>query len=371
MLRRIAVLAASLVFVPSAQAAPCAGFNDVVDTSAFCSNISWIKNRGITLGCGPSVYCPADLVTREQMAAFMNRLANVTFQQYGNAFGTTATLGTQDQQPLEIRVQGQRAMRYEPAAVVPNIVGGIGDVDVGVIGATIAGGGTTGAVADFFNNRVVDDHGAIGGGYGNRAGNRGTVPGGTFNAAFGVGSFAAGNRAKATTNGTFMWADGIALDFVPSVANFFGVRATGGVGLTVAINGSGASTQFCNFLPGFSGWSCVSDRNGKENFAAANGQEILAKLVAMPLYSWNFKGASPDLRMLGPTAQDFHAAFALGRADETIASGNLDGVALAAIQGLNAKLEEELARKEAALRAQADRITQLEARLAELVSNRD
>ena len=95
------------------------------------------------------------------------------------------------------------------------------------------------------------------------------VPGGLFNTASGTFSFAAGRRAKATTTGTFMWADSQDFDFQPSVSNFFGVRATGGVGFTVAINPSnGAVTQFCNLLPGVASWQCVSDRNASRTFAA-------------------------------------------------------------------------------------------------------
>ena len=44
---------------------------------------------------------------------------------------------------------------------------------------------------------------------------------------------------------------------------------------------------------------------------------------------------------MGPMAQDFHAAFGLGANDVTIATVDADGVALAAIQGLNDKLERE------------------------------
>jgi hypothetical protein len=52
-------------------------------------------------------------------------------------------------------------------------------------------------------------------------------------------------------------------------------------------------------------------------------------------------------------AQDFHAAFALnGEDDRSIATVDPDGVALAAIQGLNAKLE----RENAELRARLDAI---------------
>ena len=39
-------------------------------------------------------------------------------------------------------------------------------------------------------------------------------------------------------------------------------------------------------------------------------------------------------------AQDFHALFPLSDSDVTLNSADLDGVALAAIQGLNQKLEE-------------------------------
>lgn len=56
-------------------AAPCAGFSDVDDSSIFCSGVTWIKNRSVTLGCGDgTTYCPNDAVGRLQMAAFMQRL---------------------------------------------------------------------------------------------------------------------------------------------------------------------------------------------------------------------------------------------------------------------------------------------------------
>lgn len=60
---------------PAAVAAPCAGFTDVDDSSGFCPNVEWLKNRSITLGCtSATTYCPTDAVTRLSMAAFMNRL---------------------------------------------------------------------------------------------------------------------------------------------------------------------------------------------------------------------------------------------------------------------------------------------------------
>ena len=42
-------------------------------------------------------------------------------------------------------------------------------------------------------------------------------------------------------------------------------------------------------------------------------------------------------------AQDFYAAFSLGQGDTTINTVDADGVALAAIQGLNYKLEQKQA----------------------------
>ena len=66
-------------------------------------------------------------------------------------------------------------------------------------------------------------------------------------------------------------------------------------------------------------------------------------MAALPITTWNFKELH-DGRHIGPMAQDFYAAFGLGRSDTTITSVDPDGVALAAIQGLNQKLEEKEAR---------------------------
>jgi len=83
-----------------------------------------------------------------------------------------------------------------------------------------------------------------------------------------------------------------------------------------------------------------SDRNAKENFAAVNPREVLEKVVALPLSQWNYK-TDTSSRHLGPMAQDFHAAFNLGTDDKHIATVDADGVALAAIQGLNQKVDSE------------------------------
>ena len=52
-------------------------FTDVPDDNVFHEDIDAIADAGVTLGCNPpenTQYCPEENVTREQMAAFMNRL---------------------------------------------------------------------------------------------------------------------------------------------------------------------------------------------------------------------------------------------------------------------------------------------------------
>lgn len=87
----------------------------------------------------------------------------------------------------------------------------------------------------------------------------------------------------------------------------------------------------------------LSDRNAKTNFAAVNPHAILERVAALPIESWSYKEAPPGQRHIGPTAQDFHAAFGVGLDDKSICLVDEGGVALAAIQGLNQKLEEQRA----------------------------
>ena len=48
-------------------------FTDVPTTSAFCGHIKRMLELNITTGCGNGNYCPAQTVTRDQMAAFLAR----------------------------------------------------------------------------------------------------------------------------------------------------------------------------------------------------------------------------------------------------------------------------------------------------------
>ena len=83
--------------------------------------------------------------------------------------------------------------------------------------------------------------------------------------------------------------------------------------------------------------SQTSDRNAKENFGAIDPIQVLDKVVGLDIKRWNFKGDT-NTEHIGPMAQDFYAAFGTGTDERHIATVDADGVALAAIQGLNKKL---------------------------------
>jgi hypothetical protein len=83
-----------------------------------------------------------------------------------------------------------------------------------------------------------------------------------------------------------------------------------------------------------------SDRNVKRDFAPVDSRAVLEKVAALPISTWAYI-ADDGIRHLGPMAQDFHNAFNVGLNDKTISMVDADGVALAAIQGLNQKVERE------------------------------
>jgi hypothetical protein len=108
-----------------------------------------------------------------------------------------------------------------------------------------------------------------------------------------------------------------------------------------------------------------SDRNTKESFSPVDSRVVLDKVAALPITRWNFKQDSSTAH-IGPMAQDFYAAFGVGPDDKHIATVDADGVALAAIQGLNRKLEETLGQKDAEIGELKRRLERVE----ELLSKR-
>lgn len=110
---RIILLLAILITVPqtvlSAQL-----FTDVPSTSTYYPYIQNIAVAGITKGCAVGKYCPKDFVTREQMAAFINRAgprAGVAYFSFpiGNTNGQSPP-GNSQVATLPIRTTGWEAL---------------------------------------------------------------------------------------------------------------------------------------------------------------------------------------------------------------------------------------------------------------------
>lgn len=266
----------------------------------------------------------------------------------------------------------------------------------------------------------------VGGGFNNKAsGDYSTVPGGSGNSANGAYCLAAGENAQAQYGNCFVWSDGATFSstgnsqFLIHAVGGVGIGTTtpgapldvsasrgdaptpfyvmslenggGGNGLNISVNDSvgnsypvlplsvmntGINKEIfsvdingnCSALS----FNPTSDRNAKENFATISSREVLNKVAALPISKWNFK-QDKHTDHIGPMAQDFYAAFNVGMDDKHIATVDEGGVALAAIQGLNQKLEQELKRRDAEnaeLKAQNDslakRLEKIEQLMAEM-----
>jgi hypothetical protein len=253
-----------------------------------------------------------------------------------------------------------------------------------------------------------------GGGNNSISGNWSTIPGGQYNVASGNYSFAAGQSAQTYNNGTFIWADSTAGIFNSTGDNQFCIRASGGIqvdsGTSMFFNtttrqmlnlfgssygiGVQSLTEYFRSASDFSwfkggvhnngqnnpgggtelmrlygngnlqvsgGFGNLSDRNAKEKFESVSPRDILEKVAALPVSRWSYK-TDPETRHVGPMAQDFYAAFNVGTDDKHIGLGDEGGVALAAIQGLNEKVESENAQLRAEnveLNARLERLEKL------------
>jgi hypothetical protein len=137
----------------------------------------------------------------------------------------------------------------------------------------------------------------------------------------------------------------------------------------IRIGASQTATYLAGTVYGNS-MALTSDRNAKTDFAPIKPQEVLARVSAMPITEWQYKVDADGIKHIGPMAQDFHTAFGLdGSDDKHISVVDENGVALAAIQGLDQKLEargrqleaenQELKRKNDLLEKRLERLEQL------------
>jgi hypothetical protein len=315
----------------------------------------------------------------------LNKSGNLTLRGTKLGLGGNARTRLQKSggQVLEVYVNNQRALRLEPTAESPNLIGGYsGDsgngVTPGVVGATIGGGGKYG-----YPNRVTDRYGTVAGGWYNRAGNdagstedagsatvgggwrntasgadatvgggfinaasgeeatvgggfvnaasgetatvgggrnniasgtssvvsggdtntasgwRSTVPGGVGNTAAGEHSFAAGRRAKALHNGSFVWADSNNADFASDAADEFLVRAYNGVKIVrgaSTFSPSQAALQVDQAHSAEAGWFYTTH--------ASNAYAVL-KVAKLPAAPGNFIDGV-DRTAAGAETRKFH-----------------------------------------------------------------
>jgi hypothetical protein len=260
------------------------------------------------------------------------------------------------------------------------IGGGIGNV-VSAIYATVGGGqqntntSQAGTVAGGQNNLASGQYqSTVGGGFANQATNSyATVPGGYGNLAGGLTSFAAGSNAKATNQGSFVWSDNSSgTAFTSTANNQVSFRCVGGV---LFASGNNGTDQTVSWTPGAASWSFSSDRNLKDRFEEVDAASVLDKVSQLPIMEWSYKGFGQ--RHIGAMAQDFHQLFPLNENDKALNDADLHGVELAAIQGLNQKLETETKAKDAeiqTLRRQNDslsiRLNELEATVKRLAAQK-
>jgi len=160
----------------------------------------------------------------------------------------------------------------------------------------------------------------------------------------GHNSFAIGFRANANHNGSMVIAANSSPDIADSVISGgheqIVLRADGGMYIT---NTGGQApyepdrlinTSTGAYLTAGGVWTDNCDRHAKENFEPVNSAELLGKLKSLEITVWNYKTENPDIRHIGPVAQDFYAAFGVGNDDKSISTIDPAGIALATIQEL-------------------------------------
>jgi hypothetical protein len=137
------------------------------------------------------------------------------------------------------------------------------------------------------------------------------------------------------------------------------VDQNGNVGLGTATPGATLEVDGDAIVAG--DFTAGSSREIKHAFEPVEPREVLAQLVELPISEWSYRGDRPEVRHLGPMAEDFSAAFALGRDDRHVSPVDLSGVAFAAIQGLHELLLERDAEIEELRHSRDELLARLEA----------
>jgi hypothetical protein len=273
--------------------------------------------------------------------------------------------------------------------------------------ASFAGGGATTAngsySAAFGSNTTVNGSYSVGLGSGVTVGGTSAFAAGASSTANGDYGFAGGNRSSASGTasvalGSYAGASGLGsvalgIDVIASAANavavgtyagayypgsfVFGDGSTGSGRVTdrrgnqFVVRAAGGTEIYSNgsmsagvvLAPGSGAWSTLSDVTKKTNFRAVDGDAVLDKLARMDIREWNYTSQDASVRHVGPTAQDFRAAFGLGEGETTISSVDADGVSLLSVQALTRRVaaqRDEIATLRAAVLRLEERLRQLE-----------
>ena len=248
----------------------------------------------------------------------------------------------------QVIASGQLAFAYGNQVTVSSTVG------VG-FGSAVTVSGTAGFSSGASN--VCSGFACTAIGYTVRAGGQGSVAIGYRTTANNDYAVALGYRASNNTHtGTMVMGDESTTDSVRNQAdNEFRIRYNGGIRLRVstAANGNtpGAGGNVgCDLTVAVPSWTCASSRTLKENYLTVDGEDVLARVRALPITTWSMIGGDRNVRHLGPVAEDFYHAFGLGLGETTIGLGDIDGVNLAGVKALEART--------ATLRAELDARTE-------------
>ena len=190
---------------------------------------------------------------------------------------------------------------------------------------------------------------------------------GTADHNHGLGYFGNGKPFATVSNlldgpvlyGYFGGALGTGNGVTENIALYWNYLGRVGIGTTTPAHlfqvGNAGSPAYCDG----GAWVNGSDRNAKADFNNINPLTVLEKVSSMPITAWRYKTETNGVKHIGPMAQDFHEAFGLnGNDDKHISTVDEGGVALAAIQGLNQKVEQKDAEIQD-LKARLEKLEQL------------
>ena len=185
------------------------------------------------------------------------------------------------------------------------------------------------------SSTIASGTNALAGGSAAQAGGATALAFGDNVRADGAGSVALGSFAAAIADGSFAFSDRSQPGVLHAAIdrNSFTVRATGGVTFQTGL----ATNLGVRLASNGSQWLALSDVRTKHDFRELDGDDVLARIAAMPVTEWSYKAQDGGIRHIGPTAQDFHAAFGLGEDPLRIGTLDADGVALAGVKAVEAR----------------------------------